>query len=343
MPFFPLLQLPPVCRHNKQDPEKTCQECHVTSSTCWQYVVRHELAHSERHCEDPEFSNFLALVRKERPTQKQIDDALTACSISEDEVIELADEDAKVLCSHNEQVTIYNTLLLHDFFPPMPDDAITISAHMANPTGSCIWEDLPLVVQTWATNPTQHELQRAALMLRVMLTELAFPAAASALYGAMARIVELHNGGDTTCGIEAISLQLDSDQSIHRFHRSVVHSQKHDGVVYSLSTFPLRPCTVVSTPLSTNAEGVAELEQWLDADGKDFHALQEIAVGARAMVNKNISLPKGVSNGAPCVVRDIQINPDGSVKAITVQMESNGHMQKVTRSSTHQRCHDGKQ
>ena len=63
------------------------------------------------------------------------------------------------------------------------------------------------------------------------------------------------------------------------------------------------------------------------------------------MVIKNISLPKGVSNGALCVVHDIQLNPDNSVKAITVQMESGGHMQKVTRtrSSTHQRCHDGKQ
>ena len=97
---------------------------------------------------------------------------------------------------------------------------------------------------------------------------------------------------------------------------------------------------MVSTPVDTNADGVLELKEWLEADGMDFHALREIAIGARAMVNNNISLPKGVSNGAPCVVRDIQLNPNSSVKGITVQMESSGHMQKVTRLSTHQRCHD---
>ena len=74
-------------------------------------------------------------------------------------------------------------------------------------------------------------------MLRVMLTEPAFLTAATAVYGAMARIIELHDGGDTTCSIEAISMQLDSNHSVHRLQRSVLHSMKHDGVAYKLSMF----------------------------------------------------------------------------------------------------------
>ncbi len=337
------LQLPPVCFHTKSNPEETCLKCHITSSTAWPTVTKHELTHSERHCEDPEFSNFLAFVRRERPSQQQIDDALKPCSMNEQDVIDLADEDTKVLCSHREQVASYNAQLLRKFFPPLPDDAVCVAPCVHTGADSCTLVDLPDKVQAWAASANQHALQRAAPMLRVMITESAFPGAVTAVFGAMARIEELHEGGDSTCGIAAISVRLESDQSVHRLHRSAVHTMKMDGTAYQLSTFPLRPCTVISTPLATNAGKQPDLQSWLNSNERDFEALHEVAVGARAMVNKNISLAKGVSNGAPCVVRNVELNPDGSVKVITVQMESGGNIQKITRSSTHNHYHDGQQ
>jgi hypothetical protein len=306
-------------------------------------VKRIELSHSERHCDDLPFSDFLAHVRRQRPSQQQIDEALSGCSISEDQVIEMADEDTKVLCSHREQVTAYNAQLVRKFFPCMPEDAVDISPNVACAEASCPLEDLPDAVRTWASNTKQHALQRAAPMLRVMLTDAAAPGAAAAIYGAMARIEQLHKGGDPASGIVAISVRLDSDQSVHRLERSVVRTMKLDSKTYKLNTFPLRPCTVVSTPISTDANGRPELQEWLATDDNDFHALTEIAVGARAMVNKNISLAKGVSNGAPCVVHDIELNPDNSIKAIVVQMEGSGHIQRITRSATRTHCHDGRQ
>jgi hypothetical protein len=337
-----LFQLPPVCNHNRDEPEKTCLKCHVTAATCWQYVTKYELTHSERHSEDLPFSNFLAQVRRKRPTQQEIDDVLSGCSMMEDQVIELADEDTKVLCSHREQVSTYNAQLVRKFFPGMPDDAVRITPVVTSGETACSLDDLPHAVRTWASSTSQHALQRAAPSLRVMLTQ-PLPGVAAAAYGAMAHIVELHQGGDSACGIESVTVCLDADQSLHRLSRTTLLSMKLSSTQYQLSTFPLRPCVVVSTPLNTDAGARPELQGWLAENSNNFQPLTEVAVGAHAMLNKNISLPKGVSNGAPCVVRDIELNADSSVKAIVVQLESTGRMQRVTRSATRNHCHDGHQ
>ena len=305
-------------------------------------MKKHELFHSERHSEDLEFSNFLSLVRKERPTQDQIDSVLSQCSISDNEVIERADEDTKVLCSHREQVTSYNAQLARKFFPSMTAQAVDVAAHIVCAGVVCQLEDQPEAVQAWASNTSFHALQRAEPMLRVMISDDTLPDAPGAIYGAMARIEQLHLGGETSCGIQAISVRLDSDQSVHRLERSVVHTMKQGGSLYKLSTFPLRPCTLISTPVVTDAGEYPELSAWVAKDSKQFEALKEVAVGARAMVNRNISVVNGVTNGASCVVREVVLNPDNTVKAIIVQMDSDGRMQRITRSATATHYHDGR-
>ncbi len=332
--------MPPVCFCNPEHSDITCAIHHITASTFWPLVKCYKLVHSERHTEDAEFSKFLAFVREKRPTAEMISEVLTRCTITAEGVLEEADEDTKILCSHREQVKEYNTQLSRKFFPGIPDDAVPVAASI---TPAVDPAQLPQALRAWASDANFHSLVAAAPTLRVMLTTAVPGPVSAAVYGAMARIEEVHLGGSTACGVEAITIRFDSDGSMLRLERSEVQTKVLGNIKYTMRTFPLRPCVLVPTPITTNAADEPDLQEWVSKDTRQFTALQEIAVGGRAMITANINLPKGAANGATCIVREIVFNTDSSVKAIIVQMDHNGHMQRVTRSTTNQHHHNCKQ
>jgi hypothetical protein len=68
-----LLQLPPVCSHRQED-DKYCTACHISSHWAWQEAaVKFNLKTPMRFANDVPFTRLLNIVRVRKPTQAELD------------------------------------------------------------------------------------------------------------------------------------------------------------------------------------------------------------------------------------------------------------------------------
>jgi hypothetical protein len=109
-------QLSPVCWH-KTAADETCGRCHLSASHTWDSFTWHHLVHSVRQASDPVFLDFLGHIRARQPTQEAIDAALSQCVIPAAQWEEHLFDADTVLCTHNEDVDLYNAQLLDAKFP----------------------------------------------------------------------------------------------------------------------------------------------------------------------------------------------------------------------------------
>lgn len=115
-------QLPAVCHHKQPASDaipNICARCHISASSYYPQIIWHHLRHSVRQAEDPEFLDFLNIIRFQQPTQEQIDAALGQCVV--DDPIQFctsSEADVTVLCTHNKDVDTYNGHLLRARYGP---------------------------------------------------------------------------------------------------------------------------------------------------------------------------------------------------------------------------------
>jgi len=126
------LQLPPLCRCKKPDAEDElastiCSRCHLSASPFWDSIEKFDIQGSVRHSEDPLFAEFNHLIRKNCPTQEQINHYLRSVNRIEGHQIpeaaapsasagSSADDLSTVLCSHNKDVALHNHNILVRLF-----------------------------------------------------------------------------------------------------------------------------------------------------------------------------------------------------------------------------------
>ena len=83
--------------------------------------------------------------------------------------------------------------------------------------------------------------------------------------------------------------------------------------------------------LDTNVLPEDHMQYWLD--DAHFHQLHNVVVGAFVMFTKNISLPKGVVNGATATVTSTNLDTNQNVTSITVQITNTGKQMILKRST----------
>jgi hypothetical protein len=77
-----LIQLPPICKHTLQNDELICKGCHIMSAPCWSSAIHHHLSISIRHATDPEYLQFLNIIRTRQPSHEEIQTILSNCFVS---------------------------------------------------------------------------------------------------------------------------------------------------------------------------------------------------------------------------------------------------------------------
>ena len=100
-----LSQLPPVCRHNRRKREEAptlCESCHLMC--CQEFTspanTHHMLDSVYRQAADPEFADFLGVVRRRQPTEAEIEEVLGDCMRPPEALPSLLSPGATILCTH---------------------------------------------------------------------------------------------------------------------------------------------------------------------------------------------------------------------------------------------------
>ncbi len=127
----------------------------------WTAMEKFELKCQPRFDGDSLHAEFINLIRTAQPTAAQLDHYL-----SPDRVHYISKEDAmrmthaQVLCSHREDVRLYNNAALHQLFSA--DQVVEV------PMYSDAWKEPTM--QEWLSKPRFHELTHVAIGARVALT-----------------------------------------------------------------------------------------------------------------------------------------------------------------------------
>jgi hypothetical protein len=69
--------------------------------------------------------------------------------------------------------------------------------------------------------------------------------------------------------------------------------------------------------METNAVDIESVASWL-SDIR-FNHIETVTVGCLVMFTENVSIPKGVVNGATTTIQEIECSSDGMVTSIIVQ------------------------
>lgn len=223
-------QLPPVCRCNIRQGD-FCRKCHITSCTAWQHAALHELATNVRQASDLEFLSFLNIIRHRAPTQQEIDACLQDCIVDEEQAHALLGPDTTVLCTHVEDVQMYNELMLQALFPNTHVEVGVALARTA-PPGALDDE----TVRTCLYDPKFHTLPYVAVGARVTLTANT-DLSIGACNGATGIVTALDYSKDGT--INAIHVRLDSNSHVVKMRRTAVRRTYNNLVCITGSTFSL--------------------------------------------------------------------------------------------------------
>jgi hypothetical protein len=109
-------------------------------------------------------------------------------------------------------------------------------------------------------------------------------------------------------------------QDVRRHNTAALHWHARQGTVQQIHTVEpmFEPLLSANNP---------ELLPWVDK----HHQLLEVAVGARVMFTATLDKRSGKVNGARGTVTALELEPNGFVERIIVQLDSNGRQVKVGR------------
>jgi hypothetical protein len=155
-----MAQLPSICFHSVTDSEPVCRRCCIINSPIWTSGKHFTLTNSIRHSKDPEYLYFLNIIRKRRPIEEEIQQYLGDCFIPEPDVLSSLDDATTILCTHCEDVDMYNNFMVSNIFHESAIHSIDVRSNATN-----IDE-----LQGWLHDPDFNQIKTVAMGCLVMLT-----------------------------------------------------------------------------------------------------------------------------------------------------------------------------
>jgi ATP-dependent DNA helicase PIF1 len=223
------LQLPAVC-HHVVDSDSVCNICRINMSTLWPLAARHLLTTVVRQANDPPYLDFLRIIRSRKPTQAEIDFALSECFCTPERVAEMLCSEGstfQVLTSHLDLAAMYNDALLANSFPDQP----IIEVPLHSKTTDVNFD----AVSAWLHDSKFYTLPAVKIGVRVILCE-NLDLSVHAHNGATGIVQSVHY---RVCGIlNKIVVQLDSGATI-QVMRTKLDTCYVGQFKYYKTTFPL--------------------------------------------------------------------------------------------------------
>jgi hypothetical protein len=91
-------------------------DCCIMNSPIWVLRTHFTLTNFVRHSKDPEYMLFLNIIWKRRPIEKEIQQYLRECFVSESDVLSSLDDATTILFTHRKHVDMYNNLRVSKIF-----------------------------------------------------------------------------------------------------------------------------------------------------------------------------------------------------------------------------------
>ena len=239
-------QLPPVCKTHKNDAH-VCRICHIANGVLWRAATHHTLTSCHRQASDPQFLKFLQRIRVREPSQRLLNNTLRVCQANICSLLDAmtARMPFVVLCKHNSDVNMYNSMAFSRLFchPSTPSQTAQ-AVHLIQPTTNAP----PAILATnreaaaWAegTADAFHTLPFVAVGARVIL-DTNLDISRGAVNGAMGTVshVGLSPGPPGADSVKSITVRLDStgqDIIVRKMQRQ---TRTFSGMRYYRATFPL--------------------------------------------------------------------------------------------------------
>ena len=221
-----LAQLPAICIHKPKLPDIICKACHITSAPSWALAKQHKLRTSVRHSSDPSYLNFLNIIRQRPPTEAEIEDTLGTCFIDNDMLSNYLNPTTTILCSHREDVTMYNDCIFKSIFAPKDIIPITLDTNATEAHN----------VSEWLKDSKFDQLHHVAVGALVMFTS-NVNVAKGAVNGATTTVTSVHldtHGVVTTIGVHIIGTATNIYLKRYNFKHKYTYEQ-----YYYKASFPI--------------------------------------------------------------------------------------------------------
>ena len=88
----------------------------IMNSLIWVLRTHFILTNFIRHSKDPEYMLFFNIIWKRQPIEKEIQQYLQECFVSESDVLSSLDNATTILCTYHKHVHIYNNLMVSKIF-----------------------------------------------------------------------------------------------------------------------------------------------------------------------------------------------------------------------------------
>lgn len=223
-----LAQLPPVCTHKNLD-KPYCERCHITASKTWGLCGRHHLEGSVRHNGDALFLEYLNAIRYTTVSQEYSDSVLGQTYADKDECFSKACPEDSVICTHLEDVDVFNHTLGHRFFPNEQWVRLEMDTD--------ITEECCAYLRSWrdAKLTKFHRLREVCCGAKVVLLK---------------NVDTKHGYANGICGtvvgfvyeagkVVGVKVQLPGRSRPRTFRRTLKEHLHHQGTSYFRATYPL--------------------------------------------------------------------------------------------------------
>jgi hypothetical protein len=115
---------------------------------------------SVRHSKDPEYLHFLNIIREQRPTEEEIQQYLGEYFVPDSDVLPSLDNATTILCTHHEDIDIYNNFIVSNIFYESAIHSIDVRSNATDVDE----------LQGWLHDPDFNQIKTAVVGCLVMLT-----------------------------------------------------------------------------------------------------------------------------------------------------------------------------
>jgi hypothetical protein len=196
------------------------------TAPCWSSTTQHHLSISVRHASDPEYLQFLNIIRTRQPSHEEIQTILTNCFVPKDSLDDHINSQTTIICSHREDVSRYNKIVFEKNFHPCQRRHVQMETNATDIESAA----------SWLSDTRFNHIETVAVGCLVIFTEnVSIPK--GAVNGTTATVQEIECSSDGM--VTSITVQLiDSEVKMKLKRHTFQHIYTYEAYYYKAS-FPI--------------------------------------------------------------------------------------------------------